>query len=90
MPSAHRARVGWRACLDPQVARTGREHLLSASAHHCPSVSAQINICPGLDELWFPSGSHFPINRTVTSDEDPGGQTETSLFSSFLDFNELA
>ena len=60
MPSAHRARVGWRAGLNPQVARTGRERLLSASAHHCPSVSAQINIWPGLDELGFLPAAAFP------------------------------
>lgn len=78
-PRGQAGPLGWS---HPQVAGACRDRLLSASAHHCPSVRGRINIWPGLGELGFLSGSLFPILRTVASEEDPGVQTETSLPSS--------
>ena len=48
--SAHSARVGR---LSPQVAWTWRQCPLLGSAHHCPSVSSQINIFQSLMNFCF-------------------------------------
>lgn len=43
-----------------------------------PIRELQINISPALDELWFPSGSLFPISGAVEGHQDAGANRNFS------------